>query len=289
MYANQGYTPREIARKIKVPEGLQRQWYIRPYYGSLEVNSRAVFQNYLGYYDGNPVHLVELSDVEDARKFVEYAGSEEAVLEKARKDFENGEYQYAAVASNKVVFVNPQNTEARYLCADALEQLGYQAESSVLRNAYLMGALELRKSPRTGRDKDSGAREVSRIRNLDTLNGMNTKLLLDYLGIVIDADRAEKENLAFELLITAEDDTEKVLERYYVNLYCGVLLYHENYRPEGEVSVVRATKSGLIDIIMKDYHPSGGKVRTEDHVIVEKLSDYVSDLSASADFSIIEP
>ena len=98
----------------------------------------------MGWYDGNPVHLAELTPSDYAQKLVEYFGDTDAVLEKAKEDFAKGEYQWVAQITNTLVFADPENTDARYLCADALEQLGYQAESGPWRSAYLCAAQELR-------------------------------------------------------------------------------------------------------------------------------------------------
>lgn len=127
LYANQGLKPNEIAHRIQIPERLQKAWYIRPYYGSVEVNAKAVYQRYLGYYDANPVHLHPLKEVDQAKKFLEYMGSATEVLTKAKADFEQGNYQWAAQVAQYVFLAEPENDEARLLCADALEQLGYQA------------------------------------------------------------------------------------------------------------------------------------------------------------------
>lgn len=288
LYANQGYTPREIARKIKVPEGLQKHWYIRPYYGSLEVNSRAVFQNYLGYYDGNPVNLIQLTDEEEAGKFVEYVGSEEKVLEKAAADFERGEYQFAAEAANKVVFVNPFNQKARYLCADALEQLGYQAESSVIRNAYLTGASELRTIREKRDDKGFNTKCFLKTKQLDILESMSTKMLLEYLGIIIDSNAAEQEEIKFQLHVIPEEQDQGP-EKYFIHLYNGVLLFYQDYLPEEDIPIVTTSKKGILEIITGTYAADSSSIEATDSSILETLSAYVVDLSQTAEFPVIEP
>ena len=129
MYINEGYTADEIAAMIELPEALARVWYTRQYYGTLKHNVKAVYQKYMGWYDANPVNLDELAPTEYAKKLVEYLGDPAKVLEMARADYEKGEYQWVAQIANTLVFADPTNMDARYLCADALEQLGYQAES----------------------------------------------------------------------------------------------------------------------------------------------------------------
>ena len=142
--ANHGYGPAEIAEMIELPAGIAGSFANRGYYGSVSHNVRAVYTYYLGYFDGNPATLHQLPPVEGARKAVEYMGGADAVLARARADFEKGEYRWVAQAVNYVVFADPDNAAARELQADTLEQLGYQAENGTWRNFYLSAARELR-------------------------------------------------------------------------------------------------------------------------------------------------
>lgn len=144
--ANQGRTAKEIAREVVLPESLAKVWYTRPYYGSIEINARAVFCKYLGFYNGNPTELNALTETEEAKLFVDYVGSVEQVLQLAEQDYAAGNYRRAAKAASYAVFAEPTNQKARLLNADALEQLAYQSESGIWRNAYLNGAFELRNS-----------------------------------------------------------------------------------------------------------------------------------------------
>jgi alkyl sulfatase BDS1-like metallo-beta-lactamase superfamily hydrolase len=141
---NLGYRPAEIAEALDLPPGLARSWSVRGYYGTVSHNVKAVFHRYLGSYDANPANLNPLPPRETAIKTVDYMGGAEAVVRRARGDFANGEYRWVAQAMSLVVFADPANREGRELGADALEQLGYQAESATWRNAYLYGAQELR-------------------------------------------------------------------------------------------------------------------------------------------------
>lgn len=270
LYMGQGDTPDEIAQKLKVPEAISHKWYLRPYYGSYDINARAIYHNYLGFYDANPVHLHPLTEVENARKFVEYVGSEEAVLEKAGKDFEEGNYQYAAQAANQVVFFNPDNMQARYLCADALEQLAYQSESAICRNAYLTGAMELRNRKRDS--AGSGGNVTS------LLNSMDNQQLLDYLGMVIDGNEAEDIQEKFLMHIVSREKEPlcigsgqetttyfgrrvELLDAYIVQMYGGSLLKRRLDREEntqfrkdviqGTIPVVTVTRQGIMDLICK--------------------------------------
>lgn len=273
LYANQGLKPNEIARKIEIPERLQKAWYIRPYYGSIEVNAKAVFQRYLGYYDGNPVNLHPLTEVEEARKFVEYAGSSEAVLQKAEKDIEAGNYQWAAQAANHVVKLEPENEKARILCADALEQMGYQAESSIFRNAYLTGAWELRHGipslPKSMRSR-FGMIEATTARNA-----------LGYLGILIDGVKAAEEDVKFLLELT---DTK---ESFTLHLYAGTLLIFQGVSKE-KLPVVRAPKKMLGAWIRKELDSVKDEIETDCYDVLKRIEDCLVDLFKTAQFHIVD-
>lgn len=142
--ANHGLTPREIAEQVEFPDSLAKHWSVRSYYGTVSHNVKSTYTRYLGWYDGNPANLEPLVPVESGKRYVEFMGGADNVVSKARESFEKGEYRWVAEVLGHVVFADPANQEARELQADAFEQLGYQTESSTWRNAYLMGAQELR-------------------------------------------------------------------------------------------------------------------------------------------------
>ena len=145
--ANKGYTGVEIANTLKLPDEFLANDHTRGYYGDLIHNSKAVYQRYLSWYDANPANLNKYAPTEVGKRYVELAGGADALLKNARAAFDAGDYRWVTEIVNHLVFADPTNTDARNLQADALEQLGYQAESSTFRNAYLMGAQELRKGP----------------------------------------------------------------------------------------------------------------------------------------------
>jgi len=146
-HANHGMTAVEIANMLELPEEFQAHEHTRGFYGDLVHNVKAVYQRYLSWYDGNPANLNKLPPSEAGKRYVELAGGIDSLLASARKSFEAGDYRWVAEVVNHAVFADPSNTDARNLQADVLEQLGYQAESSTFRNAYLMGAQELRNGP----------------------------------------------------------------------------------------------------------------------------------------------
>ncbi|MFI9604038.1 alkyl/aryl-sulfatase [Streptomyces sp. NPDC052043] len=141
---NQGLTALEIAEQMTLPPALERAWHTHGYYGSVSHNTKAIYQRYLGWFDGNPAHLWEHPPVEAARRYVEFMGGADEVLRRARQSYQEGDFRWVAQVVNHVLFAEPDNAEARTLQADALEQLGYGSENGTWRNFYLMGAHELR-------------------------------------------------------------------------------------------------------------------------------------------------
>jgi alkyl sulfatase BDS1-like metallo-beta-lactamase superfamily hydrolase len=180
---NKGLTPNEISARItKLPGALSGKWYTQGFYGSLSFNVRAVYQRYLGFYDGNPADLDPLPPVEAAKRYVDALGGAAAVQALIEKALASGDYRWAATLGKHLVFVDPDNAAARTLQARALEQLGYQSENALWRNMYLSGAMELR----TGVPKyDVGATKI------DLVRALTPEQFFDYLAVRIDADKAQ--------------------------------------------------------------------------------------------------
>lgn len=141
---NAGATPAEIAEQLKLPKSLAQSFSSQGYYGTLKHNAKAVYQGYLGWYDGNPANLDPLPAVDSSPKYVELMGGEDRVLSHAEEAYDNGDYRWAAELLNKLVFAAADNTDAKELLAKTYDQLGYQAESGPWRDVYLTGAYELR-------------------------------------------------------------------------------------------------------------------------------------------------
>jgi alkyl sulfatase BDS1-like metallo-beta-lactamase superfamily hydrolase len=179
-----GMTPREIAAELMMPTKLSKQWFARGYYGAVAHNVAAVYAHYLGPYDGNPANLNPLPPQDAAAKYVEYMGGSEAILRRARTDYDGGNFRWVVEALNQVVFAEPGNRAARELAADAFEQLGYQSESATWRNSYLLAARELR-----GTGSASAPRGVSI--SPDVVAVLPFGSLLEYLAIRLNGVRAQ--------------------------------------------------------------------------------------------------
>ena len=201
--ANQGVTINQIQNVYEPPKSLQQQWYARGYHGSMEHNSRAVINRYLGYWDANPTTLIPLSPEDSAPLYVEMMGGSAKIMAKAQELYDEGKYRHAQEILNKLVYAEPANQPAKDLLADAFEQYGYQQESPSVRNSFLAAALELRSGIPQGASPKTGGP--------DLIRAMTTDLYLDFLGIRMDSDKAD--GMAFTInLLTPDNGEEFVVE-----------------------------------------------------------------------------
>lgn len=190
---NMGLNKEEIAEALKLPEPLAKTWANRGYYGSVSHNAKAQYQLYWGWFDGNPANLNPLPQVDEAKKLVEYMGGSDAVLAKARKDYNDGQYRFVATALNHVVFAEPDNQTAKDLLAATYTQLGYQAESGPWRNFYLTGAAELRRGLGNLPSVETASPSI--------VNNLPLDVLLDYLGILLNGPDAASQNAIFHMVL----------------------------------------------------------------------------------------
>lgn len=230
---NKGYTGVEIAEMIKLPPELDQKWYNRGYYGTLRHNSRAVYQRYMGWYDGNPSSLDNLPPEPAAKKYVEYMGGEAAVLTKAKADFDKGEYRWVSEALKHVVFANPNNSDAKNLLADTYEQLGYQAESGPWRSVYLQGAFELR----NGVPKAGGLNTASP----DTIRAMTPEMLFEYFAVRLNGRNAAGKKIALNVNFT---DLKK---QYSLAVENAVLNYFQKPmdKADARITLAKATLDAI--------------------------------------------
>lgn len=195
-HANHGATPLEIAELLQLPPELRDVGHATGYYGHLAHNVKAVYQRYLSWYDGNPTNLWKLPPTDVAARYVDLAGGADALLDKARRAYDAGDYRWVAEVVGHVVFSDPSNEAARELQADAFEQLGYQAESATFRNAFLTGALELR----NGRANQNPAMRRG------FLDAMTIEQLLDATAVRLIAERVGGVAVTVDLTFTDVDE-----------------------------------------------------------------------------------
>ena len=230
--ANRGLTSREIAEDLRLPAALEANPTLRGYYGTVSHNAKAVYQRYLGWFDANPANLQPHPPVEAGRRYVEFMGGADAVLERARVSFEDGDFRWVAEVVGHVVFAEPDNVAAQALQADAFEQLGYQAESAPWRDFYLTGAQELRHGHPGGTPGRGPAPE--------TIAAMTTEQLFDSLGVRLDGPAAAADEWRLHVTVTDRD------ERWFVGIRNGAVHTSTVVGDvrDGDV-VVDATHAGL--------------------------------------------
>lgn len=276
---NKGYTPMEIAEELKtLPPELAKKWYNRDYYGSMSHNVRAVYQRYLGFYDGNPANLNPLQPVDAAKNYVEFMGGADAVIEKATKSFEAGDYRWVAEVVKHVVFADPDNAKGKTLLANALEQMGYQTENGTWRNAYLMGAFELRNGVYP---------DAKGTASPDTIKAMTLDMYFDYMGIRLNGPEAAK---LPEIMINWDFTDTK--QKYLVTLRNGALTYRsdaQNDKAGLSIQLSRATLDQITlgEISFEDAIKNGAVKLTGDEKLLGTLMGLQENFNVM--FNIVTP
>jgi alkyl sulfatase BDS1-like metallo-beta-lactamase superfamily hydrolase len=275
---NHGLTSTEIAEKLRLPASFASEWSSRGYYGTLSHNAKAVYQFYLGWYDANPADLNPLPRAESARKQVEYMGGADAVLKRARDDFATGQYRWVASVTSQLVFADPANRAARELVADALEQLGYQSEAATWRNAYLLGAAELR----GGVPPAQGGSTA----NAELLKGVSIDLAFDFLGVRLNAAKAEGKHIVINWTFTDRNET------YVMNLENSALTHRAGKLDDNADAGVKLTRAALDAITLKQRTFLGSIVTGDVSISgnplkLRELFGLLDDFTP--DFEIVEP
>jgi alkyl sulfatase BDS1-like metallo-beta-lactamase superfamily hydrolase len=274
---NHGLTPTEISEQLKLPPALASDWASRGYYGTLSHNAKAVYQFYLGWYDANPADLNPLPRAEEAKKQVEYMGGANAVIRRARDDFKAGQYRWVARVTSQLVFADPSNKEARELGADALEQLGYQSEAATWRNAYLLGAYELR---------NGVAPQPSAASRADFLKGVTIDLAFDFLGVRLNAPKAEGKHIVVNWTFT------DLNENHVMNLENSALTHTSGKLSDKPDVSLTLTRAALDAITLKqrtfaDSIQSGDIKLGGDPTKLRELFGLFDEFSTG--FEIVEP
>jgi len=233
--ANHGLTMLEIAEEIELPRELASEWYNRGYYGSVSHDAKAIYQRYLGWFDGNPANLHPLPPEDASKRYVEFMGGADAILSRAREAYGRGEYRWVAEVVNHLVFADPDNQAARELQADALEQLGYQAESGPWRNFYLTGAKELREGVvQSDTPSTSGG---------DAITAMSIEMIFDYMAVRLNGPKSEGHamSIGFDFTDTA---------RYYLLTVENGVLNHSSGKPGKTAdATLTLTRAALNDVL----------------------------------------
>ncbi|MFW0787764.1 alkyl sulfatase dimerization domain-containing protein [Gordonia sp. CPCC 206044] len=273
---NKGYTGIEIAEELTLPPALDRAWHARGYYGSVSHDIKAIYQRYMGWFDGNPAHLWQHPPVEQGKRYVELVGGADVIIEKARKSFDEGDFRWVAEIISHVVFAEPDNTSARELLADTLEQLGYGAENGIWRNFFLSGTTELRSGK-------FGTPTVSA--SADVIAQLTPEMLFDAIAIQIDGPRAWDEKFSIDIVITDADT------RYRIRVQNGALSYSAAAQ-SGEADVTLSTTRRALPTIATgaltaEALSAAGIELTGDTSVLGRLAALLD--PGDKDFSIVTP
>ena len=276
--ANIGYTPKEIAERLKLPESLAGNFHLRGYYGTLSHNSKAVYQHYFGWYEGNPAQLNPLPPAKSSVRYVEFMGGADQVLEKAIVSMKNGEYRWVGEVLNHVVFADPDNMKARKLLAEAYRQMGYQAESGPWRDIYLTGAKELVE----GKGEESFDKQLSR----EFILQVPLVEFMKALSVTLDADKAANQRLKINMFFKALD------QNFVLTIRNSVMHYREAAYDESADASVVLSRELFFQIMMKQVGITD--LLTTDELQVEgsvlKLLNFFAMLGESNDnFNIVLP
>ena len=222
---NHGYTGAEIAEQFRMPPALEKAWHTHGYYGSVSHNVKAVYQRYMGWFDGNPARLWPHPPEALAKRYVEALGGIDRVAELAEKAFREGDFRWAATLLDHATFTDAKDPKVRGLYADTLEQLAYGAENATWRNFFLSGATELR---------EGNFGTATSAASPSLLAQLTPEQMLDTLAISINGPRAWDVNLAIDITF-ADVDTN-----YRLTLRNGVLVYRK--RPADESTANAAVR-----------------------------------------------
>ncbi|MFB6520194.1 alkyl/aryl-sulfatase [Streptomyces sp. NPDC056401] len=268
---NDGLTGPEIAEELRLPPALENSWHARGYYGSLSHNVKAIYQRYLGWFNGNVATLWEHPPVELARRYVDSMGGADQTLDKARAYADSGDLRFAATLLNHLVFAEPGRTDAKEALAGVYDTLGHGAENGPWRNFYLTSAMELRHGENAAL--------------LDTANpemaaALTTDMLLDSIAVRIDGPRAWEEDLTIDLVLTDEGSHHRL------TLHNGALTHRPVTAPRTPAGLtLTLTKPQLLAVLAgraPDTISTAGSP-----VLLSRLFSYVT--KADAAFPIVTP
>jgi len=275
---NKGATGIEIAESIELPPTVAQAWHTHGYYGSVSHNVKAIYQRYMGWFDGNPAKLWEHPPVESARRHVEFMGGANEVLRKARESYAEGDFRWVAQVLNYVIFAEPDNAEAKALQADTLEQLGYGSENGTWRNFFLMGAYELRNGS-VGTPIVTASPDISA--------ALTVEQAFDAIALRVDGPRAWSADLTIDWNVKDEGVVHRA------QLHNGVLVHFD---VDGEMPAPDAaftlTRQDLLAAVLggKDLGEmiSGGSVEVDGNSAA--LTELIGYLDApDPDFAIVTP
>ncbi|MGW2161332.1 alkyl/aryl-sulfatase [Nonomuraea sp. NPDC001699] len=272
---NQGLTGAEIAEVVQVPPALEQVWHTHGYYGSVSHNVKAIYQRYLGWFDGNPAHLWEHPPVEQARRYVEAFGGTSAVVSLADRYVKEGDLRFAATLLNHAVYADENDASARRLLARVYTRLGQGAENATWRNFYLTGAGELKDGPSPGATSTTSP---------DMLGALSSEQLFDSLAIRVNGPAAWNERFAIDWHLTDLD------ERHRTTMSNGVLVHQKSPSGDGADLTLRLSRQRLLGLLAGDGDAEperGGIDHDGDLAVLRRLTSVLD--QPKPDFAIVTP
>ncbi len=266
---NQGYVHSEIAEMLELPPSLDAAWHTRGYYGSVNHNAKAIYQRYLGWYDGNPAHLWQHPPEALGTRYVEALGGVDATVAKATEYAEKGDLRFAAELASHAVFAQPGHERARTLLADTLQRLGWGSENATWRNSFLTGAQELRDDKIGHTDLNSAGMAPA----------LTITQLFDAVGIRIVGAKAWDLPLSINWVFTDSG------ESYRMELSHGALIHYPTSGKHDAQLTITLTKPQLLAMLATGS-PQGIEMSGDPSVLVQLLG--VTD-NADPDFAVVTP
>lgn len=268
---NDGLTGPEIAEELRLPPALENSWHARGYYGSLSHNVKAIYQRYLGWFNGNVATLWEHPPVELAKRYVDSMGGADQTLDKARAYADSGDLRFAATLLNHLVFAEPGRTDAKEALAGVYDGLGHGAENGPWRNFYLTSAMELRHG------ENAALLDTA---NPEMATALTTEMLIDSIAVRIDGPRAWDEDLTIDLVLTDEGSHHRL------TLHNGALTHRTVTDPRTPAGLtLTLTKPQLLAVLAgraPDTISTAGSP-----ALLSRLFSYVT--KADAAFPIVTP
>ena len=256
---NQGHTGIEIAESFAMPPALEKAWHTHGYYGSVSHNVKAVYQRYMGWFDGNPARLWAHPPEAIGPRYVAAIGGPDRVVEVAQQAFDDGDFRWAATLLDHVIFTDENHAAARELYADTLEQLAYGAENATWRNFFLGGATELRVG-------NFGTPTVANAPTL--LSQLSPEQIFDALAISIDGPAAWELDLALDISF-ADLGTN-----YRLTLRNGVLVTRKVPADPSTAgaTLTLATKVRILALVAGDFSSPGLDIGGDPQVLQQLVS-----------------
>lgn len=273
---NKGLNGPEIAEQISLPPAIEKAWNTRGYYGSVNHNVKAIYQRYMGWFDGNPAHLWEHIPTERAKRYVKVIGGVDQTVNRAQEAFDIGDFRWASELLNHAIFAHPEHSQARALLADTYEQLGYGSENGTWRNFFISGSTELR-SVNFGTPTHSVSSDV--------VAQLTPEMVFDSLAIQINGPMAWDERLSIRVVLTDKE------YNYSLWLSNGALIYNTAPHSTGGDMTLTTTTRGLpaiavIGLDAEALEKAGIKV-TGDTTVLDRLSALLD--PGDPNFNIVTP